>query len=571
MKKTLFYFFKKHIQSSKRQIVSLTLAALLICIKTVSKLQQQQTANNINNPKDEESKKNFYNLFYFIWISTVYIFSVPSLDLVASSFENLIIKSVFTSSYAEFIQYRFNNWVKLLQGDLYSVIVRRSMAVAKFFKHFFFDAIDTFSYISFGVITLIIRYGFVTHFKYGIGFLLFVPLLSNALTTIRNLIQRKSNDAYDKGENTLKDIFLNYEMIHTYNTFDQEIINYRKAMRNAKFWFFMYWLSNDIIEMINKIAKMLLVAVVFGKIDPTKYTKAIIFDHMTVFQSVSKRLNSFIENAKKVVEASENSLNSKLDLLKIENTDHLMIKSSFDSQIEIVNLSKYYNENLVFKNLNFTIKRGDKIAITGVNGSGKSSFIKSLVGIENYEGDILIDGANTKTIRESSYSRLIAYVPQDPVVFSATLYDNITSFNSKHYPESVLSTVQEYDMNEIFKEIGYKTVLAEGGSNLSSAQRQKISFMRAVIRDSPIVLFDEVTSEMDKGYESFLVDSILTKMADKTVIMIVHNLDLLAKFDKVIFFNNNTACECLPLNELVSQNGNIEFKSYLDGFNSINK
>jgi ABC-type multidrug transport system fused ATPase/permease subunit len=323
--------------------------------------------------------------------------------------------------------------------------------------------------------------------------------------------------------------------------------------------------------MINKIARMLLVAVVFGKIDPTKYTKAIIFDHMTVFQSVSKRLNSFIENAKKVVEASENSLNSKLDLLKIENTDHLMIKSSFDSQIEIVNLSKYYNENLVFKNLNFTIKRGDKIAITGVNGSGKSSFIKSLVGIENYEGDILIDGASTKTIRESSYSRLIAYVPQDPVVFSATLYDNITSFNSKHYPESVLSTVQEYDMDEIFKEIGYKTVLAEGGSNLSSAQRQKISFMRAVIRDSPIVLFDEVTSEMDKGYESFLVDSILTKMADKTVIMIVHNLDLLAKFDKVIFFNNNTACECLPLNELVSQNGNIEFKSYLDGFNSINK
>lgn len=570
MKKTLFLFFKDHILTQKKQLLVLFLSGILIYIKTRTKIKQQSIMNSINNPK-APNIKNKTDLAYFITISVVYITSVPSLELVANSFETSILKSVFTSSYAEFLQYKFNDWSNTLQGDLYSIIIRRSMAVAKFFKHAFFDASDTFCYIFICTFKLIFEYGLLTHFKYGLAFLAFFPIFSNGLSKIRNLIQRKSNDAYDQGEKTLKDIFLNYEMIHTYNTLEKEIQNYKRDMRNAKFWFFMYWLCNDVIDLVNKLAKMMLIAIVFDKIDLKTTEPRDVFKQMTAFQSVSKRMNSFIENIKKVVEASENAFYCKLDFLEIEKTDHLLAKDSFDSQIEIKSMAKHYGENLVYKDLNFTIKKGEKVAITGVNGSGKSSFIKSLVGLEKYEGNILIDDTNIAALRESSQRELLTYVPQDSSIFDATLYDNLTSFNSKITPETVFFLVHQYGMDADFKEIGYDTMLVDDSRNLSSAQRQKISFMRAVIRDTPIVLLDEVTSEMDKEYEATLVKSILSNMTNKTVIMIIHNLDLLPMFDKVIFFNNHTSSACLSLKELLLNNNSKEFNDYYSASYQISK
>ena len=214
-----------------------------------------------------------------------------------------------------------------------------------------------------------------------------------------------------------------------------------------------------------------------------------------------------------------------------------MKKYEFISSIKVCDLRTYYNKDLIFSNVNLEIKKGDKVAITGPNGAGKSTFIKCFLQLNQYQGQILMDDIDLSTIENTCLRSMISYIPQESMLFDGSILDNLRAFNSKITDEEIFEKCIEFEVHSEFKSIGYDS----NAINISVDQRQKISFMRAIIRDAPIIVIDELTADMSKKTEDEIIGNIINKMKDKTVIMIIHNLDLLKRYNKIIFVNNGTA------------------------------
>lgn len=183
-----------------------------------------------------------------------------------------------------------------------------------------------------------------------------------------------------------------------------------------------------------------------------------------------------------------------------------------------------------------SISPGEKIALTGRNGSGKSSFIKALLGLNRYSGDALINGMQISTINENALHALISYVPQDPHIMDGTVLDNLTyGMESPSYEEAI-KTCLLYGVHGTFESLknGYMTRTGEDGKFLSGGQCQLLSFMRAVLKDAPIFIMDEPTSSLDFTASRELLDRVFTHLASKTVILSTHNPLHLGRFDKIL-------------------------------------
>lgn len=227
----------------------------------------------------------------------------------------------------------------------------------------------------------------------------------------------------------------------------------------------------------------------------------------------------------------ESALPSKRKPLNVEIT--------FKDTIEFKNVSLYHDEKLIIEGIDTVIRKGESVAIVGYNGSGKSTFVKSLLGFTKYTGDILIDGISTENISNRSVLKLISYVSQDDYTSDCTVLDNIRLGNKKCTKEDVESKAKLFGVNETFLQLenGYETKAGDRGSKLSAGQRQKISLIRAAVRDAPIFILDEATAAIDKKYEGTVLHTILNRLARKTVLMIIHDKSYLRSFDRIFFFN----------------------------------
>lgn len=547
----------------KNRLQNLLISTIIIAIiiKEFAKNTQQNISYKINHPKGGYDVQ-VSDIVLFCLFFAIYTIITPAIELMGSKMEGLIVADAFTHLYRTFLSYRYSDWPMKIKGEFYSLAFRRSKGVSGFFRNLFIDILDNGAYIIIKIINLQYMYTMGRHTMIGLFLVLVFPMVMNILTIFRNKLLRLSNEAYDISEKKIKDIFLNYEMIQSYNMLEYEIEKYNSSMGEWKKWFILYWILNNFIDAAQGILKTLCQLIMYTQVSERIDSREIP-DQLKIFNSTLKRVCSLAQHSKTLIECTENIRNSKLDALDEKRIGVKIPKKSFDSNVEAVNTAKYYGDNLIFQNINLKISKGKKIAITGPNGSGKSSFVKALLGIERFTGDIRIDGLGIESIDEKDFRRLISYVPQDSYLFEGTVYENITCFDRKIPSEEVIRIVTAFGMHEEMKSIGYRTMLVEKGRNISSAQRQKICFLRAVIKDTPIIVFDEITSEMDKNYESRLIDTIMSRMCDKTVIMIIHNLEMLGRFDEVIFFNKNTAIGNVTYDELIENNP--DFNKYRMG------
>lgn len=561
----IFKHFKQIFSRSILLVMTLFGMLAVIIIKVVFKSYQQYYAREINNSTIETRNiKDFRGALAF---SFLYSISIPVMEIVGFFIEAKIISIAFVIFYSKFLKYNFNDWSFYLNGDLYSVILRRSKALSSLTKTLFSETLDNFAYIIFTQATIFITYGARFVFVRIILILLIIPAVINAITLVRNYTISKTHEAFDCTEKKLKDIFMNYELIHTHNMVEVEIENYAHELRKYLFWFKLHWIVNNVIEFVKKMLNAYIITKIFTII--LSSPELTVIQHredgvkkiIDTYNSLLKRNVAFTMSIKKIFENSELILKSNLDNLSIdENPGEMISKKIFEKEISVQNLSKSYGDCEIFKDVNLKIKKGEKIAITGHNGTGKTSFTKILANLEKHGGKIQIDGVNLSDIENKDLRRLIGFVPQDDSLFEASIMDNLTMFDSSIPNEDIFKKIDEFGMHQDIKAIGYDRNIVDNGSNLSSGERQKICFLRAVIRDTPILIFDEITSRMDKMQESEIISKVMTNLKDHTVIMIIHNLNLIENFDKIIFFGNGTATKALPLDELKIQSP--EFLEY---------
>ena len=210
------------------------------------------------------------------------------------------------------------------------------------------------------------------------------------------------------------------------------------------------------------------------------------------------------------------------------------------------------------RNFNLKINKGEKIAIIGKTGSGKSTIAQLLLRMyDPRQGDILYDGISIKKIDIKTLRTQICYVPQDVFLFSDTVENNI-GFSTKNadHASVVKAAANAVVQNEIeqFSE-KYKTMIGERGVTLSGGQKQRISIARALIKDHEIVIFDDCLSAVDAKTENQIINNLYSYLKSKTAIIITHRIFSLFNFDKIILLKDGAIAEQGTHLELMASNG----------------
>lgn len=220
----------------------------------------------------------------------------------------------------------------------------------------------------------------------------------------------------------------------------------------------------------------------------------------------------------------------------------------------------YDNQASVLKNLNLAFKKGSFTGIAGPSGCGKSSFIKAVCKLEQYEGEIFIDGVNLRSLSRKELSRIIALVPQSPFIVAGTIYENICyGLDRMPSQKEVENAVRKACLTEFIDSLPNKlnTVLSENGGNLSGGQKQRIAIARIFLRKPEILILDEATSALDNTSERYIQNEIekLKEETKMTVISIAHRLTTLKNSDRILVMEHGEIVQTGKYQELIEKDG----------------
>ena len=216
-------------------------------------------------------------------------------------------------------------------------------------------------------------------------------------------------------------------------------------------------------------------------------------------------------------------------------------------EIEFKNLSFNFNKGQdVLKNINLTIKPGEKIALIGPSGAGKTTFVRLLLRLYSVtSGEILIDGQNIAEVTQESLRKNIAMVPQDPLLFHRTLAENIGYGERNAGKKEIEKAAKLAHCDDFIEGLpkGFGTYVGERGIKLSGGERQRVAIARAILKNAPILVLDEATSSLDSNSEMMIQDALNNLMKGKTTIVIAHRLSTIQKMDRIIVIDDGKIIE----------------------------
>jgi subfamily B ATP-binding cassette protein MsbA len=212
-----------------------------------------------------------------------------------------------------------------------------------------------------------------------------------------------------------------------------------------------------------------------------------------------------------------------------------------EGKIELKNISFSYDENKILDNINLIFPAGQKTALVGLSGSGKSTILSLLLNLfDNYKGEILIDNQNIKEYSLESLRNNMALVTQETMLFNDTIAKNIQYGNLKANNFDLEKASNLAGVNQFTDSLPKKleTIVGESGIKVSGGQRQRIAIARAIIKNSPILLLDEATSSLDNLTENQIQESINQLMKNKTSIVVAHRLSTIEDADLIYVIEN---------------------------------
>lgn len=279
-------------------------------------------------------------------------------------------------------------------------------------------------------------------------------------------------------------------------------------------------------------------------------------DKFTMFQAGFTAIERISELMSEKIEIRDPELGLKLNLTtSLENRKLATFKKG---EIRFENVwFAYQSEEYVFKNLDFTIKPGEKVALVGPTGAGKSSIIRLLCRLyEPSQGRILVDGIDIRDISQTELRRYVGVILQDSFLFTGDVKRNIT-LGEDYSLTQVKAAAKLINVDALIEELpqGYETELRERGTNLSGGQKQLLAFARIAIRNPDILVLDEATSSLDVGTESLIQNALKQLLERRTAIIIAHRLSTIRDVDRILVLKKGELVESGTHEALLQQDG----------------
>ena len=351
--------------------------------------------------------------------------------------------------------------------------------------------------------------------------------------------------------------FVNEELEN--KNFDAMNKKYSHAKR-IRFKYMAFFHSN--IELCNNLLSLLVLAaggyfIMKGKMTLPDLVAANLF--IASFTAPIRKLTNFVEQ----FSTGMAGFSRFLEIMQTEPEEPdspdaaEILASRGNISFEHVNFS-YANNIQVLSDINFTVKSGEKFALVGSSGGGKSTICNLIPRFyEISEGQILLDGINIKKIKRNSLRNQIGIVQQDVFLFAGSVRENISYAKPNATEQEIILAAKRAEIHDDIMNMpdGYETIVGERGIKLSGGQKQRISIARCFLKNPPILILDEATSALDTSTEIKIQKAFDELSKGRTTIVIAHRLSTIKNADKIAVINHKTICETGTHSDLIAKQG----------------
>ncbi len=388
-----------------------------------------------------------------------------------------------------------------------------------------------------------VHYSFMLLIVISFSLIIIVSLwyYKKCIPFVNELIE-SSNEIYS----SLEDVYRNIKYIKLLNNKNNLVDNINKKFEknrdlNRKRYYYdnlYYSIISNILKIQRPISYILGSFLIYYGIMPISTIIAVldysskIVGSFDGFQHIIEQFNSFNISCKRI---------NKLLLYNIEDSDDYInnIYENYNIKFRNANI-KVNDEITLLENLNFDINENEKVMIVGKTGSGKSIFLKTLVGFYKYDGNILINETQLKDINKKQLRDNISLILQDSYIYSKTIEDNIKILNPNINISDVIISSKKFRIHDDIEKLEdkYDTKIGYGGIKLSKGQNQRLVLARSFIKNRNIMIFDDSFSAIDNKNKKQILEELLKEQKNYTLIIASYDIGLAPKFDKVIFIDD---------------------------------
>lgn len=485
---------------------------------------------------------------------------------------SMVIRDVFDYVNKHSISY----FVSEMTGNISNKFHQLQNGIVDFFMHSYGSTHDIlYTIVTIGILSYI-------NWMLGLGMIFWVALMvaQGFYFGRRRAAFAKQTTAHQSKANAeIVDSIANYAEIKSFANYKFERINLLNILRQ--------WRKAETLEQKNKvkimaimefsaiISIMLFIVINTGllywqQISITAYIFALTTFNRLSWTSFS--VNWAVNNMSRIL----GQMNSALETLALDpeivdsaQAEELKIKKA---AIKFNNVAFYYNNNQnILKNFNLEIKAGEKVGIVGSSGAGKSTLIKLISRyFDVKEGFVAINDRDIRDFTQDSLHKNIAVIPQDVCLFNRTIMDNIRYGDTDASDDEVVKAAKAASADKFIEQLpnSYQTRVGDRGVILSGGERQRIAIARAILKNAPILIFDEATSSLDSESEKYIQNSMKTLMKNKTVVAIAHRLSTLREMDRIIVMEKGKIIEEGTHLSLLRKKGRYAklFKMQSDGY-----
>ena len=509
-----------------------------------------------------------HNVWAVVSISLLVVFVVKSLaEFGGSTIVQFVglraLTDLRNEVYAKIIRQPIGFFQQQPTGRVMSAVIndveRARPALSEYLAEVFRQTFSFFAFLS--VL-------FYVDWRMTLGCGIFLPLIVWPIGKLGRKIRHSVESSQNKlGElnQILQETVAGNRVVKAFGMEDFEIGKFRAAarrlLRETMRWVRTQVVSSPLMDLLLPIVISLLLLYARDKIRHEQLTIGLFFTFVyALFKSYEpvKRMGAVYQQFQQA-QGATTQVFAYLDMKEEEHDAPDAIElPAFSREIEFDNVSFSYDTAPVLRDICFSARKGELVAFVGSSGAGKTTLVNLIPRLyEVTAGAIRVDGVDVRKVTLRSLRGQIAMVTQENILFHDTVWNNICYGQPNVSRERVVQAAQAALAHDFIQELpqGYDTLIGERGTRLSGGQRQRIAIARAILKDSPILILDEATSELDSESELYVQKALSNLMIGRTTFVIAHRLGTIRKADKILVLEDGQIRESGTHAELLARGG----------------